>query len=263
VNKWFGPPTEAEGGAKFGSNAHLGSAVIDWVPYYKKAAKDALEDTGKTARAGSARDVLRDSRAQRARASDLTPITELNTSADERNPRISEDGLKLYFTTTSTSSGFPDVMVTSRTTLAAPFGTPVAAPGVNTSSSELHPFLSLASTRLYLASVQQSAQDIYVSTFTSGSFGTPEKLDNVNDLNAADGHPVLTRDALTVYFSSRRSYNNDTNGDIWISTRTQTSEDFVSPSPLLARFVTKVSQDTWIPFPWNAEMQAVAPMARR
>lgn len=85
VNKWFDPPTEGEGaqallndGAdvvmqntdssavlqaaekagkfgfgwdsdmhKFGPNAHLASAIIDWAPYYKKAVRDALEGTWK------------------------------------------------------------------------------------------------------------------------------------------------------------------------------------------------------------------------
>ena len=33
--------------------------------------------------------------------------------------------------------------------------------------------------------------------------------------------------------------------------------------PLVDSFVTEVSQDTWILFPWDAEMQEVAPLARR
>jgi simple sugar transport system substrate-binding protein len=86
VNKWFDPPKEAEGaqallndGAdvlmqntdssavlqtaekagkygfgwdsdmqKYGPHAHLGSAVIDWSPYYKKAVKDVLDGTWAT-----------------------------------------------------------------------------------------------------------------------------------------------------------------------------------------------------------------------
>jgi basic membrane protein A len=86
VNKWFDPPKEAEGaqalindGAdvlmqntdssavlqtaekagkygfgwdsdmqKYGPHAHLGSAVIDWSPYYKKAVKDMLDGTWTT-----------------------------------------------------------------------------------------------------------------------------------------------------------------------------------------------------------------------
>jgi simple sugar transport system substrate-binding protein len=86
VNEWFNPPKETEaaqslmnGGAdvlmqntdssavlqtaekagkfgfgwdsdmsKFGPNAHLGSAVINWAPYYKKAVKDALDGNWKT-----------------------------------------------------------------------------------------------------------------------------------------------------------------------------------------------------------------------
>jgi len=86
VNKWFDPPKESEGalalmnaGAdvlmqntdssavlqtaekagkmgfgwdsdmhKYGPNAHLGSAVIDWSPYYKKAVGDALAGTWTT-----------------------------------------------------------------------------------------------------------------------------------------------------------------------------------------------------------------------
>jgi basic membrane protein A len=86
VNKWFDPPKEGEGAlalmndgadvlmqntdssavlqatekqgkrgfgwdsdmSKYGPKAHLGSAVIDWSPYYKKAVKDVLDGTWKT-----------------------------------------------------------------------------------------------------------------------------------------------------------------------------------------------------------------------
>jgi xanthine phosphoribosyltransferase len=33
--------------------------------------------------------------------------------------------------------------------------------------------------------------------------------------------------------------------------------------PLVDSFITEVSQDTWILFPWDTEMQAVPPIARR
>jgi basic membrane protein A and related proteins len=86
VNKWFDPPKESEGAqsllnqgadvlfqntdssavlqtaekagklafgwdsdmSKFGPNAHLASAIINWAPYYKKAAKDMLDNTWQT-----------------------------------------------------------------------------------------------------------------------------------------------------------------------------------------------------------------------
>ncbi len=86
VNKWFDPPKESEGAqsllnqgadvlfqntdssavlqtaekagkfafgwdsdmSKFGPGAHLASAVINWAPYYKKAAKDVLDNTWQT-----------------------------------------------------------------------------------------------------------------------------------------------------------------------------------------------------------------------
>jgi basic membrane protein A len=86
VNKWFDPPQEGEGAqtlinqgadvlmqntdssavlqtaekagkfafgwdsdmSKFGPNAHLGSAVIHWAPYYKKAVKEVLDGTWKS-----------------------------------------------------------------------------------------------------------------------------------------------------------------------------------------------------------------------
>lgn len=86
INKWFDPPKEAEGAqsllnqgadvlmqntdsaavlqtaekagkfafgwdsnmSHFGPKAHLGSAVINWGPYYVKATRDALEKTWKT-----------------------------------------------------------------------------------------------------------------------------------------------------------------------------------------------------------------------
>jgi len=89
VNEWFNPPKETEaatalinGGAdilmqntdssavlqtaekagkfgfgwdsdmsKFGPNAHLGSAIINWAPYYTKAVKDVLDGTWSTGQA--------------------------------------------------------------------------------------------------------------------------------------------------------------------------------------------------------------------
>jgi basic membrane protein A and related proteins len=86
VNKWFDPPKEGEGAlalmndgadvlmqntdssavlqaaekagkrgfgwdsdmSKYGPKAHLGSAVINWAPYYKKAVKDVLDGKWKT-----------------------------------------------------------------------------------------------------------------------------------------------------------------------------------------------------------------------
>lgn len=86
VNKWFDPPKEGEAAqtlinqgadvlmqntdssavlqtaekagkfgfgwdsdmSKFGPQAHLGSAIINWAPYYKKAVKDALDGTWKS-----------------------------------------------------------------------------------------------------------------------------------------------------------------------------------------------------------------------
>jgi simple sugar transport system substrate-binding protein len=86
VNKWFDPPKEGEAAqtlvnqgadvlmqntdssavlqtaektgklafgwdsdmSKFGPNAHLASAAIDWAPYYKKAVRDVLEGTWKS-----------------------------------------------------------------------------------------------------------------------------------------------------------------------------------------------------------------------
>lgn len=86
VNKWFDPPKEGEAAqtlinqgadvlmqntdssavlqtaekagkfgfgwdsdmSRFGPNAHLGSAIINWAPYYKKAVKEALDGSWKT-----------------------------------------------------------------------------------------------------------------------------------------------------------------------------------------------------------------------
>jgi basic membrane protein A and related proteins len=86
INKWFDPPKESEGAqalmndgadvlmqntdssavlqaaekagkhgfgwdsdmSKYGPHAHLGSAVINWAPYYKKSVKEVLDGTWKT-----------------------------------------------------------------------------------------------------------------------------------------------------------------------------------------------------------------------
>jgi MBG domain (YGX type)/WD40-like Beta Propeller Repeat len=81
-------------------------------------------------------------------------VSELNSSGADNRPNIRLDGLEIFFYSDRPGTfGASDLWVASRTTVAAPWSTPVnLGPTVNTSASEQHPSLSADGRTLYFGS---------------------------------------------------------------------------------------------------------------
>jgi len=99
-------------------------------------------------------------------------VTELSSTAADRQPTIRRDGLELFFTSDREGTlGLLDVWVSTRVTPWEPWGTPVNVLSINSSgSNDAGPALSFDGTTLYFHSIGivggSPGFDLYVTTRT-------------------------------------------------------------------------------------------------
>lgn len=163
-----------------------------------------------------------------------SPITELNTSADERSPTTMHGELLMVFASNRPggSGGF-DLWQSVRTAVTQPWSTPTPLGGVNTPADELDPHLSCDGLILHFASSRPGSLgvvDLYVATrpSTAASFGLPVNLGpTINGPGIRNTSPCLTTTSLALFFASDRSGNLD----IWRATRPTPVTPFGAPSP--------------------------------
>lgn len=94
-----------------------------------------------------------------------TPVANVNSTGDERQPGISADGLELYFWRGSLNPPYGEVYVATRTSSTQPFGTPVAVTAVNTPGNENGVVLSRSGLELFVS----QGNEIMISTRASAA----------------------------------------------------------------------------------------------
>jgi len=157
----------------------------------------------------------------------------INAKGSASGPALTSDGLTMYYAlvaTNQTTGG--DIYVTTRTDKASDFpaGTQVAGQ-VNSAVDDLDPFITEDESVLYIDSARGGAGlHLYVAVRQpGGTFGTPQALTDFNT-TAIDGHPVLSHNGLTLYWSSTRADGGAQGGtDIWAATRPSTAGSFSAP----------------------------------
>jgi TolB protein len=162
-----------------------------------------------------------------------TPLGAVNTPDDERQPVTSHDGLRLYFMTNHATSGTYDIAVAARGGLTATFASPAPVPGLNGTSNDTGPWISLDGTAITFASDRAGGlggNDIYVAALGAAGASGVVNYTAVNS-TADDGAPVLSRDGLTLYFSSKRAGTGARgNDDIWVARRAVATDGFAAPT---------------------------------
>jgi hypothetical protein len=97
-----------------------------------------------------------------------TMIAELSSPATENRPTVRRDGLEIFFYSNRAGSTGNDLWTATRTAVDAAWSTPVnLGPTVNSSGSDLHPYLSADGRELYFASDRPGGlggEDLYVIT---------------------------------------------------------------------------------------------------
>lgn len=138
-----------------------------------------------------------------------TPVSELNTTADEFARPPAESGLVMPPSYRSTPSNKYQTFMTSRPNAAAPWTTPARLSEIDTSAIDTDAFLTEDGLVLYFSSdrIVTNDQDLFVASRPDpkSPFGTALPLAELNAAGAQDRDPWLSPDGHEIYFSSDRS----------------------------------------------------------
>ena len=129
----------------------------------------------------------------------------VNTTAWEAMPCISSDGNTVYFSSNRPGgAGGIDIYKTTRTE--SGWGTPVNLKDINTSGTDVTPYISIDDSTLYFASNGikpfKSDLDIYRSTRTTSGWSKPVPVNAVNS-DDDDFFPALAGSQDRMYYCSR------------------------------------------------------------
>jgi len=180
----------------------------------------------------------------------LGPI--INSSVYDTSPCVSSDNLELYFASErSGGSGGDDLYVAMRPTVSDPWGEPVnLGQTVNSSVHDWKPSISTDGLSLYFTSQRSGGyggfSDIWVTTRVTKDDPWKEPVNLGPTINSSgyEGHPSISTDGLTLYFSSNLTggFGSD---DIWMSAR-QTIEDEWGVPVNLGPTVNSTRMDGWL-----------------
>ncbi len=160
----------------------------------------------------------------------------VNTSSSDQGPSISADGLELYFCS-GRPGGFSnrDLWVATRPTASDPWREPVnLGPTVNSSAGDWAPSISADGLTLYFFSGAgrggYGSYDLWVTTraTVSDPWSTPVNLGPTMNSSALDGHPGISADGLSLFFSSNRPGGSG-GTDLWVTTRATISDPWGGP----------------------------------
>jgi Tol biopolymer transport system component len=162
----------------------------------------------------------------------------INTPSTEVGPNLSADGLTMYFVSDRTGglSGSAELWMSTRATPAAPWqmavnvGPPVnrysaASPSVSSDGLEL-----FFDNGLRVRPGGQGGGDIWLArrATASGRWDEPQNLGPVVNSPFNDGVPKLSRDGLTLFFSSDRP-GGAGRRDIWVTSRATRAGAWTAP----------------------------------
>lgn len=161
----------------------------------------------------------------------VTVLANVNT-ANQYSPAISADGLTLFFASSRTGGvGDNDIYQAVRSATTADFATPRPAANVNTTASEVQPYVSRDSTTLYFVRTVATRSTVFraVGSVTGGFLNPGPVTEIAGSTNDTD--PVQSADGLTLYWSSDR-VGGTGDLDIWQAQRSSTSAAFGEPTPV-------------------------------
>ena len=158
-----------------------------------------------------------------------TAVAELSSGYQEENPRISADGLRLWFFT-DRDRDLGTIWEVTRASTTDDWGPLAAVPGlsVGTGSSNVSAGMDATATYAVVSSRPTGAggYDLYAFTraSTDEAFGSPTAITEVNSASD-DFDPYLSPNGLALAFASNRLGN----FDLFLARRTSTDVPFEAP----------------------------------
>jgi hypothetical protein len=169
-------------------------------------------------------DIWMASRSSRATPFDPpTLVAELSSPGEDSSPRISGDGLAVYFA--SDRAGSRDLYTATRPSRTAPFDAPQPVTELNTTSNDRAIGLSSDRLEVFVMSNRPGGTtageyDLWTArrTTTADPFGT---MENATILNSPidDGYASLSADGTALYFNHALQTDGSVDAEVWVATR--------------------------------------------
>jgi len=153
---------------------------------------------------------------------EVTAFTASPTPADFA-PTLTGDGLTAYWHSSRTGgAGSGDIWMSTRTSLTAPWSTPVNVKELNTADNEYYVTVRFDNLEIIFcryASSSSTGTDLYSATRKKDTdpWGTPQALTSLNTTDWEDD-ACLRGDGLELFFSSNRTGQSQATG-LWHTTR--------------------------------------------
>jgi hypothetical protein len=173
-------------------------------------------------------------------------VAEVSSPAAETTPGVSPDGLVLWLATDRRGCvGGLDIWVSTRASSADTWSAPVCVLELNSPQDDLGPGPTSTLLEMVMTSRRSglSDGDLYLATraSTSGAWEIPVMISGVN-VSGLDGDARLVRGGLELYMATNRADD----GDLYLATRTSTSEPFSEPEPIAELNSRGADNDPWV-----------------
>jgi hypothetical protein len=175
-----------------------------------------------------------------------TLVAELASTADDTTPDITGDGLRIYWGSDRASLGNRDLYVSTRVDRASPWSVPaiipeLASPGDDSGAIEID-----NGRGLIFCSSRAGTQDLYLTTRSAigQPWSAPVAIPGLSDPTVGESQHWANADGTIVFFSSADIPGSEL-GDIWVSTRPDSTSAFGPPQR-----VTEVNSSVDDVDPW-------------
>jgi hypothetical protein len=161
-----------------------------------------------------------------------TLVSELASPQQDGTPFLLWDDLTLYFSSERPKGvGLRDIWYAVRPTPTSPFGTPVNATELNSTSWEHLPSFTSDGLVVYFSSDRNGNWDIFTASRSSmtSPFSTPVTVTEVSPPTTADTSPFITPDGLTLYFVTNLAPTGQADFNIWMTIRSSRAAPFGTP----------------------------------
>ena len=167
-----------------------------------------------------------------------------NTTAfNEFSPALSNDERKLFFERQSGANS--DIMFVAREGRGKPWGAAQVVPGIATTLYEANPFVRTDDSQIwFVTNGRDGGTDIFLARLTPGGYA-PEPVPELNT-DDQDFTPVISKDGLTMYFSSERPLSRFQRLNVWVASRRSTSLPFSRAAPVDTVNSDADDNPTWI-----------------
>jgi Tol biopolymer transport system component len=177
-----------------------------------------------------------------------TLITELSTPQDETAPKMTEDGLTIYFGSDRRNGGtdLRDIYVATRANRSAAWSAPTRIVELSTNLSEAAAMPSRDGLVMVFTTTRDGSTDLWHASRTSTAqpWGNLRRIDELFDPVADDGEPWLSPDGLVLFFASNRAGGQGM--AIWQTSRPARDQPFAAPVLVSELDTATVDTDPWL-----------------